>query len=101
MSVVKSHTCVLSVAMQMKTHLAMKMVIFYNPRMFYNCESPLRRCIIIPAINYKILIAQCSPPVGYLSCLIVSICLFWLIYVAVGFFPQYYNKSVNNLYVQQ
>lgn len=66
MSVVKSHTRVLLVAMQVETDLAMKMVIFYDPGMFYNCESPLRRCIIIPAINYEILIAQCSP-VGYLS----------------------------------
>ena len=80
MSVLKSHTSVLLVAMQM---LAMKMVIFYKPGMFHNCESPFCKCIIIYPINYEILIMQCSPPVG---CFIVSICLLWLVYVAVGFF---------------
>ena len=79
MSVLKSHTSVLLVAMQM---LAMKMVIFYKPGMFHNCESPFCRCIIIYAINYEILSMQCSL-VGFIF---VSICLLWLVYVAVGFF---------------
>lgn len=79
-NVLKSHTSVLLAAMQI---LAMKMAIFYKPRMFHNSESPFCKYIIIYVINYEILIMQCSPPVG---CFIVSICLLWLVYVAVGFF---------------
>lgn len=72
MHVVKSHTCMLLITMQLETHLAIKMVIFYDLGCFIIVET--HYAFVLYTISCQILAEQCAPPIGHLCCFIVFVC---------------------------